>query len=369
MNLTIIIPVYNSSKFIEETLFSLKEVIRESQGGAIIINDNSKDNTVSVIRKFNKHYKLKLKIKSLINNNGAGYAKDYGIKLAKSKYFLVCDSDNVQNYASIKKLYLSMVNNNLDAAHFQKGFHFYDKNIDRIDHVCDWLKLLKNNKFNTLGNLLKYNVFMDNFMISKKSYLSSSGYPDNHGFDTQGLSINYLISNKNVTIVKDTYYHHRRFKKTKSYYDRESYVNRSSINWYLIYEKLILYKKDILVNFFKIKTFDENIDLFNHLLLKKNSIKNNKEKLIINNYYKWFNFFLKKKYSKLLIISSNLIRLTNFSDLSVYLLIRSLLYQFNGASKENDIKSFELLRNFYKKRDHRPLKEKLISKIKSLIIK
>jgi len=349
--------------YIEETLFSLKEVIRESQGGAIIINDNSKDSTVSLIRKFNKHYKLKLKIKSLINNNGAGYAKDYGIKLAKTKYVLVCDSDNLYNSKSIKRLYDFLNSNkNFEAAHFESGYHFYNNNKKKIDHICNWTKLLKNKSFNNIETLLNHKVLLDNFMMSKKSYLNCLGYPTHHGFDTQGLSVNYLLTNSRVAIVKDTFYSHRRFQNSISYYQREAASNRISINLYLTFENLVLYKKDILINFFKNKIFNNKNDLFNLLYLKKNSKKN----IITNTFYNWLNCFNNKNYVKCAVLSSNLLKLSNFSDLSIYLFIRSFFYLHNGKDKQNDIKSYELLRNFYEQRDYSSLKNKLFIKIKSL---
>lgn len=361
MNLTIIIPTFNSKEYIEETLKSLKDIINICEGGAIIVDDGSVDNTLKILSNLKKKYNLK--IVSLKKNKGAGYAKDYGIKLSNTKFFLVCDSDNIYNKDSIKKLYDSLNKNNLDAAHFQKGFHFFDRNKSKIDHVCDWYQLLNKNEFNTLKKLLKFNVLLDNFMMSKKSYLLSEGYPINHGFDTQGLSINYLLKNSKIKIIKNTYYFHRRFKKKKSYYERENHLNRASINYYLIYEKLIKFKKDILIKFFDLKIFDNSINLNDYLYLKANLIKSQNKQLIIKNQVIWYKFFESQKYSKLIPISIELIKLTNFSDLSVYLLIRSIFYNFKGKKNENDIESFELLRNFYKKRDYRSLKEKLYFKI------
>ena len=341
------------------------DVIKYCKGGAIIVDDGSTDKTVKILNSFKS--KIKLNIKCLKKNHGAGFAKDFGIKLSKTKYFLVCDSDNIYNTESIKKLYEALNKFNLDAAHFQKGYHFFEKSGSKVDHICDWLSLLKGNQFNTLNNLLKYNVLLDNFMMSKKSYLLSEGYPKNHGFDTQGLSVNYLLKNPRIKIVKNSFYFHRRFKKIKSYYERESQINRNSINFFLVYEKLIKYKKDILINFFYLKTFDHRNHLYDHLNLKDIQIKNKSKKLTVLNCSRWYKYFEKKNYSKLITISIALIRQTNFSDLSIYLLIRSIFYNLKGRRNENDIECFEILRNFYDKREYKTLKEKIYSKIFSIV--
>ena len=101
MNLTIIIPVFNSREFILDTLYSITSTIQECEGGAIIVDDGSGDQTIKLIKKYKKENKIALKIIKLKKNNGAGYAKNYGILLARTKYVLVCDSDNLYNYKSI----------------------------------------------------------------------------------------------------------------------------------------------------------------------------------------------------------------------------------------------------------------------------
>ena len=363
MNLTIIIPVFNSREFILETLNSISLIIQECKGGAIIVDDGSTDATIKLIKKFKKEKKISIKIIRLKKNNGAGYAKNYGILLAKTKYVLVCDSDNLYNHTSIKCLYNFLISNkNFDAAHFESGFHFYNHNKKKISSICNWTKLLNNKNFNNIELLLSNKVLLDNFMMSKKSYLNCLGYPTNHGLDTQGLSVNYLLANSKVAIVKDTFYLHRRFKSPISYYQREAAINRISINTYLTLENLVSYKKDILINFFKNKIFNNKNDLFNLLYLKKNSKKN----IIANTFYNWLNSFNNKNYVKCILLSSNLLKLSNFSDLSIYLVFRSFFYFHNGKDKKNDIKSYELLRNFYEQRDYSSLKKILFVKIKSL---
>jgi len=206
---------------------------------------------------------------------------------------------------------------------------------------------------------------LDNFMMTKKSYLRSDGYPVNHGFDTQGMGVNYLLVNKKVAIVKNTYYKHRRYKTNSSYYSREASINRFGINFYLIFENLVKYKKDILINLFKVKLFSENRDLFKYLHTNKERTDPKSSRIALI-FYRWYLSFKKKEYQKCINSASQLLKLTNFSDLSIYLVLRSYYYKYNTFNLKNDILSFELLRNFYQKRDHRSLKQKLISKFIAL---
>jgi glycosyltransferase involved in cell wall biosynthesis len=366
MNLTIIIPVFNSEKYVIQSLTSLSKLIKKTSGGAIVIDDGSHDNSLNLIKDYKKKNKLKIRIVKLKINYGAGYAKNYGIILSKTKYVLVCDSDNIYNYESISKLYFFLINNNaFQAAHIQKSLHFYDKSINNSFTIHDMYKNLKNVNYVNIDTMIRNKIILDNFMMTKKSYLRSRGYPITHGFDTQGLGINYLLVNKKIAIVKDTYYKHRLHKKNKSYYAREASINRFGINFYLIFESLLKYKKDILNNLFKVKLFSENQDLFKYLNLEKRKNTDRKNLQITKIFYSWYSSFKKKKFRKCINLSSRLLQNTNFSDLSIYLVFRSYFYKFKPFNIGNDILCYELLRNFYKDRDHRPLKEKVINKFKN----
>lgn len=366
MNLTIIIPVFNCEKLVTQTLNSLRRIITISKGGAIVIDDGSNDSSFNLIKNYKKKNKLKIKIIKLNKNYGAGYAKNYGIILAQTKYVLVCDSDNIYNYDSIVRLYFFLKNNKIfQAAHFQKGYHFYDKNLSNFLHIYDWCKYLKNKNYINIDMVIRGDTLLDNFMMTKKSYLRSDGYAVNHGFDTQGLGVNYLLANKKIAIVKNTYYKHRRYKSNNSYYSRETSVNRFGINFYLIFENLVKYKKDILINLFKLKLFSENGDLFKYLHTNKERTDSKSFRIALI-FYRWYLSFKKKEYQKCISFASQLLQLTNFSDLSIYLVFRSYYYKFNAFNIKNDILSFELLRNFYEKRDYKSLKQKLISKFIAL---
>ena len=359
LDLTIIIPLFNSEKFVIDTLKSLYSTIQNCKGGAIVIDDGSIDNSINIVKKYILKNKIQIKIYKLNKNYGAGYAKNFGIIQAKSKYIFVCDSDNIYNFESIQNLYLFLENNkNFQAAHFQKSFHFY-KNVNRISFAYDWSKFLKKNNYIDIKTMLSNQFDLDNFMMTKESYLKSEGYGMNHGFDTQGLGVNYLIVNRRVAVVNRTYYKHRRHLNIKSYYTRETTLNRFGINFYLIFENLVKYKKDILINFFKLKLFSENNNLYKFLNMHK---KKRKDYKIIKTFNSWYINFKKKNFLECIILSSKLLKDTNFSDLAIYLVFRSYYYKFNSFNITNDIASYELLRNFYEKRDYSSFRQKIISK-------
>ena len=95
---SIITPSYNSEKFIEDTILS---VINQDYDSIehIIINDGSTDSTEEIIKKYDKHIKY---IK--VENGGANRARNIGAKIAKGKYFMFLDSDDILDKNTIKIL-------------------------------------------------------------------------------------------------------------------------------------------------------------------------------------------------------------------------------------------------------------------------
>lgn len=93
---SIIVPVYNTEKYINKCLASIKNAM-ELDCEVIIINDGSTDNSEKVIKEFinnlPEEYKNNFTYKSK-ENKGLADTKNVGIELAKGKYISVIDSDD-----------------------------------------------------------------------------------------------------------------------------------------------------------------------------------------------------------------------------------------------------------------------------------
>lgn len=98
IELSIIMPVYNSEKYLEKAILSaLKNLTIKYE--LIIINDCSTDNSLKIINKIIKNNKNII----LINNEkniGAGLSRNKGLEIAKGKYIGFIDSDDYvqENY-------------------------------------------------------------------------------------------------------------------------------------------------------------------------------------------------------------------------------------------------------------------------------
>ena len=90
VSFSIIIPVYNRPKEIDELLESLTTQDFSDDFEVLIIEDGSTVKSDVIVEK----YKLQLKIKYFFKENtGAGASRNFGMQQASSNYFIILDSD------------------------------------------------------------------------------------------------------------------------------------------------------------------------------------------------------------------------------------------------------------------------------------
>lgn len=107
MRLSIIIPMYNASQYIERCLNSIyHQGLNVNEFEVIVINDGSTDNSLEIVKDYLTSYK-NIRFFSQ-KNSGQGAARNLGIKHATGEYILFLDSDDFLLPQSINKI-LSIV--------------------------------------------------------------------------------------------------------------------------------------------------------------------------------------------------------------------------------------------------------------------
>lgn len=108
---SIIIPVYNTEKYIDECINSvINQTYKDIE--VILINDGSTDSSLSICKKYEK---LDKRIK-VINkkHSGVSSARNEGIKKITGKYVMFLDSDDYYNLDYVEKMYNALVKNKCD---------------------------------------------------------------------------------------------------------------------------------------------------------------------------------------------------------------------------------------------------------------
>lgn len=103
--ISIIIPIYNSSKYLERCLLSvINQTYNEIE--IILINDGSTDNSIEIC---NAYRKLDSRIKIIDKqNDGVSVARNIGIDYSKGRYLMFVDSDDWIDKNAINEMYKLM---------------------------------------------------------------------------------------------------------------------------------------------------------------------------------------------------------------------------------------------------------------------
>lgn len=98
MKVSIVLPVYNVSEWIERCLLSICQQTYEKLE-CIIVNDATPDNSMEIVDKVLGNYKGVIDFKIIIheNNRGLSAARNSGVKIATGDYLFFLDSDDTLN--------------------------------------------------------------------------------------------------------------------------------------------------------------------------------------------------------------------------------------------------------------------------------
>ncbi|MCU5356704.1 glycosyltransferase family 2 protein [Bacillus cereus] len=144
--ISIVIPSYNASSFIKETIQSVQSQTY-TNWEMIIIDDVSKDNTRELIKEEIKK-DGRIQLIELQENGGAAIARNIGINNAKGKYVAFLDSDDLWLPEKLEKQLEFMQNNDIAFSFTSYQIMNQDGTLtDKVVHVPEKINyngLLKN---------------------------------------------------------------------------------------------------------------------------------------------------------------------------------------------------------------------------------
>ena len=151
--ISIIIPVYNSEKYLKQCLASIcKQKLNNVE--IVIIDDKSTDKSLKIANYFSKRFKF-IKIIKNKRNIGPSISRNKGINIAKGEYLFFVDSDDYLTEGSISIIEKKLRNKYID--------YLFIRSIDKrslvIDknQIKDREKIIK--KSTKLYDLIKVNYF------------------------------------------------------------------------------------------------------------------------------------------------------------------------------------------------------------------
>jgi len=187
--ITVIVSVYNGAKHIEGLLKSLLILdYPHGQHEIIIVNNNSTDNTVSVVEQYQIKFNGRLKIIHE-NKKGSSHARNRGLVEAKGEIISFTDDDCVVDQQWMKEIATTFNENNADAVQGKIVLctkipenTFVSKQFikDRFAHVDYGPDVFKMDKENLVGANMhfrrdvfdRYGNFNPNFQMNDDTELS-----------------------------------------------------------------------------------------------------------------------------------------------------------------------------------------------------
>lgn len=284
IKVSIIVPVYNTSKYLRRCLDSLvNQTLKEIE--IIVINDCSTDNSKDIIKEYELKYD-NIKVFHNKTNKGIGYNRNLGIEKAKGEYISFIDSDDWVEVAMYEKMYNKAIkdNNDLVICNYYKMLE-ENSNVKKIE--CDYY--INNHKDTTLEkspslineiNLAPWNK------LYKKELLQDIRYPINLKYEDAIVTIKTLSRAKKIGFINE------------------------QLNYYLVRSKsetTVMNKKvfdifsilDMIIEELKAKNYYSKIEdyleflvittIFRYTLQQKNQQDKNLRKGFINDAFNYLN--------------------------------------------------------------------------------
>ena len=318
--LTIIIPTYNSEKYIEKCIISiLKQTYTNLE--IIIIDDNSSDNTYEICQKIQKN-DLRIKLLRNSKNVGVSITRNLGIDIATGEYITFVDSDDYIEENLYEKLIEKIENENIDIAmcNFYMELNSKDTRINgenkkmvldkgKIldymflpDYYCGfvWNKIYKTDIIKSNNLRFDNNIFICEDMLFNCQYIGKI----EKGFYTTAKLYHYIQRTNSSYNRK---YNERWKTVTQAYEKMKQYIseqNMKNFQYSYLYALLNL-KEKIYMEEFKEKELLQDIN--NRIKDNRSGIQSNKNlslKLKIKIYIKLYmlRLFLQLKKIKKFIV-------------------------------------------------------------------
>ena len=201
IKVSVIVPVYNTEKYLRRCLDSLvNQTLKEIE--IIIINDCSTDNSKNILDEYEKKYQ-NIKVFHNKTNKGIGYNRNLGIKKASGEFIGFIDSDDWVEKNMFEKMYNKAKRDNLDLV-ICNYFRKLMKEDELIDIESDFnIKYFDNTSLEKSPNLLLYINTAPWNKLYKKELIENVKFPEDLKYEDAVFVMESLAEAKNIGMVED----------------------------------------------------------------------------------------------------------------------------------------------------------------------
>ena len=176
MKVSIVIPVYNAEKYIEECVESaLNQTYHDIE--VIAIDDGSTGKSLEILKKYQDKIKIIVK-----KNGGTATALNTGIKVMTGEWFKWLSADDVLYPNAIEELIVETKNvKDPQKTIFYSNFHYIDS---KSNIIADFIEP----NYNNLDNFDLNVILLDHFVGNGSTSLIHKSAFENHGLFDENLT-------------------------------------------------------------------------------------------------------------------------------------------------------------------------------------
>ena len=202
ISISIIIPIYNCSQYLEKCLTSVvNQTLKDIQ--IICINDGSKDNSLEILNEFCTKDQ-RIEIINLNENKGQSFARNLGLDIAKGDFIGFVDADDFVDLDYYEKLYNEAVKNNCEIVMAGILLHKRSGKTKIIDNFENKILSDNNEKISHLNNGSTCTKIFSNNLINKHKIR----FPENLIYEDNVFLIKAVLNSTKICTLHDCLYNY-----------------------------------------------------------------------------------------------------------------------------------------------------------------
>ncbi|MGX1752318.1 glycosyltransferase [Sphingobacterium mizutaii] len=233
MFFSIIVPLYNRPVEIKEMLSSLlDQTYKEFE--VIIVEDGSKNKAEHIVDKFKDRLDIQYFFKE---NEGQGFARNYGFERAKGDFFIVFDSDIIVPEDYLLKVIEGIEKDKLDAFGGPDAAH---SSFTAIQKAISYSMTSPFTTGGIRGNKKHVGQFHPrsfNLGISRAVWEKTGGFKLSRRSEDIEFSIRMINSGFKVGLIPDAFVYHKRRTSFAQFYKQTYNFGKGRIDIYCLYPK------------------------------------------------------------------------------------------------------------------------------------
>lgn len=294
IKVSVIIPCYNVEEFVGKCI-EIVEADSLKEKEIILVNDGSTDDTLKIIKEYEKKYK-NIKVINQ-NNSGQGVARNRGLGISRGEYIMFLDSDDYIAKDTISIMYKFAKKNSSDYVYcdYYEHYNDHDKFVSNyktgdskkdaiVANFAPWAKLISKDLIDSINfKFCEGKIFEDVAVIphlaassNKPTYLNKALFYYNMTNSSTTRKKEYDQKFEDIIYISDYIY--------------ELFSNSNYLNLYQDEIKFIYLEGIVRTGVLKFADYNEGVKKIN--VLRKN-VNDKVSHLLRNKYYRRDSFYRK----------------------------------------------------------------------------